>query len=238
MGGVTRSTVVLVSASPEETVRLGVLIGAALRAGDVLALHGDLGAGKTHLVRGLCAGMGLDDRAVASPTFVIMTEYARSRDAGGEGVVESAGAGATGDTPLVHMDAYRLRGGDDLESIGWERVLDGSSAVAIEWAERLGGALPDDDRTAHLGIEATGERVRRLTLHAPMAWTQRAPWRGVVAAARAQQAAVRCPVCGGASGVAVGNGPFCSERCRLADLHRWMSGAYTVSRPLREGDGA
>lgn len=237
MGDTPRSTIVLHSASPDETVRLGALVGAVLRAGDVLALHGDLGAGKTHLVRGLCAGMGLDDRAVASPTFVIMTEYAAARaPSGGARVVESAGAGSPGDTPLVHMDAYRLGGADDLESLGWERALDGSSVVAIEWAERLGAALPDDDRTGHLGIEATGEGTRRLTLHAPTGWTLRMPWLGVLAAARAQGAQARCALCGAPMSATAG--PFCSERCRLADLHRWMSGAYAVSRPLREGDGA
>jgi tRNA threonylcarbamoyladenosine biosynthesis protein TsaE len=149
---IVRPRLEIASVSPNHTARVGGAVGALLRAGDVLALHGDLGAGKTNLVRGIAAGMGLDERQVSSPTFVIVNEYtARASDARAEPV-----------GPLLHVDAYRLSGPDDLDSVGWERVMDGTAAVAVEWAERIagGGALGDEAFVGHVRPSGSREAGR------------------------------------------------------------------------------
>lgn len=111
--------------SPAEMIALGAALGRAAAAGDVFALNGPLGAGKTHLVKGLAAGLGVPpDEPVVSPTFVLMREYA-------------------GRLKLLHLDAYRLSSGDELRAIGWEELLETPGAVvAIEWAERVADAIP------------------------------------------------------------------------------------------------
>ena len=115
-----------VSHGLDSTVLLGEVIGGVLRGGDVLGLIGPLGAGKTQFVRGLARGMGLDESMVSSPTFVIVQEYeakplrstpdskdiAKGGTAGGQGLV------------LVHVDAYRIHSLDDLESAGWEDLVE------------------------------------------------------------------------------------------------------------------
>ncbi len=108
----------------EETMALGEAVGGMVIGGDVIALEGELGAGKTQFVRGVAKGMGLDERGVSSPTFVLVHEY----DDGVSGRV------------LVHLDAYRLNGPEDLESIGWdehEGGFGGDVVVAVEWATRM-----------------------------------------------------------------------------------------------------
>lgn len=232
-----RRTMSIISDAPERTHHAGALLGAILRAGDLLALHGDLGAGKTQLVRGLCIGLGLDESQVSSPTFVIMNEYTKPRSTAGRIIEANA---QPGDTPLIHMDAYRLRGTDDLDSIGWERAVDGESVVAIEWAERIKPALPDDDRLGHAILEHLADEVRRLTLHIPDAWTLREGWLSLRALSdqptpRSTQSAA-CPICSKNVPPTTDTWPFCSPRCRLADLDRWMTGQYTLSREIRHDD--
>ncbi len=140
------------TASHEETEALGAAIGAAARAGDIVALSGELGSGKTTLVRGIARGLGIDEREVTSPTFVIVHEHEGGR------------------VPLVHVDLYRLDP-EDVASTGWDETRR-SSLTTIEWPERLGSALPDDRldvRIEHRGgdereirVEATGTRSSRL----------------------------------------------------------------------------
>lgn len=129
--------------SEDETIALGAALGRVLRPGDVLALRGELGAGKTHFVRGVATGMGHDPGAVSSPTFVLVNEY------------ESRGA-----PPLVHVDAYRLRSAADLDALGWDRLTEGSCVVAVEWPERIDGELPH----TRLDVSFThvGEQERRI----------------------------------------------------------------------------
>lgn len=111
--------------SPAEMIALGAALGRVATAGDVFALNGPLGAGKTHLVKGLAQGLGVPpDEPVVSPTFVLMREY-------------------TGRLKLVHLDAYRLGSGDELRAIGWDELLESPGVVvAIEWAERVADAIP------------------------------------------------------------------------------------------------
>lgn len=127
--------------SAEETEALGRLLGTLLGSGDVVALSGELGAGKTVLVRGLVAGAGATGR-VASPTFTLIREY-------------------PGPVPVYHADLYRLESAAELEDIGLEELFDRPGIVVIEWAERAIDLLPP----THLWIALTfgpGEQERDL----------------------------------------------------------------------------
>ena len=125
------------SPSAEATFAAGRRLGEALRDEDaVLGLVGPLGAGKTLFVKGLAAGLGLDPGVVASPTFVIASEYPLP---GGGG------------RRLVHVDCYRLERVEELENAGWLDWLPPGSVVAVEWPDRIAGVLPPE----HLRIEIT-----------------------------------------------------------------------------------
>ena len=147
------STAVRRTTTPDETEALGEAIGRAAQPGDVVALWGELGSGKTTLVRGLARGLGIPDRAVTSPTFVIVHEHEGGR------------------IPLFHVDLYRLAPGD-APSTGWDEVLTYGGLTAIEWPDRVLRWLPADRidvRLRHVGgddreirIEATGPRSARL----------------------------------------------------------------------------
>jgi len=133
--------------SPEETLDLGRRIGRAANPGDVLALVGDLGAGKTVLAKGVAEGLGAASaREVVSPTFVLCREYLDGR------------------LPLYHFDAYRLRGAADLEGIGASEIFGGEGLSLVEWADRAPQALPAD--RLEVNLEVTGPESRRLTFEA------------------------------------------------------------------------
>ncbi len=135
--------------SEQETVALAARLGRVLAGGDVVALEGELGCGKTRFVGGLAAGMGLDPRDVASPSFIICREY-------------SADSRPT----LVHVDAFRLGGPQDLEGIGWEELLAAPDAVvAIEWANRIAAALPE--ARIDVAMEHAGPTSRLITITGP-----------------------------------------------------------------------
>jgi tRNA threonylcarbamoyladenosine biosynthesis protein TsaE len=130
--------------SVDETIDLGRRIGAALDARVAVGLVGDLGAGKTHLVRGIALGNGLSNPSdVASPTFVLVKEY-------------------TGKMPLYHLDAYRLTGDAELSALGFEEMLEEDAAVVIEWADRVRSLIPDD--ALWITITSPGETVRRFNI--------------------------------------------------------------------------
>ena len=132
------------SHSARETVALGRRIGLAARPGDVVALVGDLGSGKTRLAKGMAEGLGAASaREVTSPTFVICREYLGGR------------------IPFYHLDAYRLKGAADLEAVGSEEILSGDGLSAVEWADRAAGALPADH--LEIRLDVTGQTTRRLT---------------------------------------------------------------------------
>src|SRR5689334_6391603 len=115
-----------------------------LRGGECVALHGELGAGKTQFVRGLVRGLGGRGRAVSSPTFVLLNVYD-----GGRLVV-------------YHLDAYRVGGAEDFEGRGFGELLEQGGVVVVEWAERVAELLPA--RAIHVRIAATGERSRRIEI--------------------------------------------------------------------------
>lgn len=133
-------------ASPTEqsTEDLARALAGRLRAGMVVALHGELGAGKTRFVRGLARGLGHDPDEVSSPTFVLEHRYATS-----------------GATPLVHLDAYRMSGPAELAALGWDELIaEGRAVVAVEWAERIAAALPRDTVHVHLSHVRQGREIR------------------------------------------------------------------------------
>lgn len=111
--------------SPAETHRFGHSLAATLHSGAVLALAGDLGAGKTSLVQGILAGLGATE-AVASPTFPILHEY------------------RTGRLPVFHFDFYRLNRPEELLELGWEDYLERPGIVVVEWADKFPSLLPPD----------------------------------------------------------------------------------------------
>ena len=133
------------SNSSEETFEAGKALAKKLSPGDVLAFHGDLGAGKTVFVRGLAEGLGLDAR-VTSPTFTIVNEY--------EGTI-----------PLFHFDMYRLSGSDDLFEIGWEDYLTRGGICAVEWSEITEDAFPDN--TININIRKIDDNSREITIDIP-----------------------------------------------------------------------
>jgi tRNA threonylcarbamoyladenosine biosynthesis protein TsaE len=142
---------------PDEaaTEQAGSLLAAVLRVGDVVALSGDLGAGKTTLARGVLRALGLEGEA-PSPTFAIVQPYALPDVR----------------LPVWHVDLYRLEDADEVAELGLDEARD-ESALLIEWPERLGGALWSDALRLTLEI---GERgVRRLTAQVPPAWEGRWP---------------------------------------------------------------
>jgi tRNA threonylcarbamoyladenosine biosynthesis protein TsaE len=112
------------TAAADETEALGRRVGALLRAGDVVALSGDLGAGKTVMARGIAAGAGSAAR-VASPTFTLIREY-------------------PGPLPLFHADLYRIDAPAQLEDLGLDELFDRPAVIVIEWAERAGSLLPPE----------------------------------------------------------------------------------------------
>lgn len=207
--------------APEETVSLGEKIAAALKPGDVLLLEGDLGAGKTQLVRGLARGLHLDEAQVCSPTFVLMNVYR-----------------AIGSVALIHLDAYRLSGGDDLDSIGYDAATAKPCIVAIEWPSRLGERLAsfDRDRVITLHLTHAGEDLRHLLLQAPPAIAARPGFKPLRERSDTPAGPTTCPITGDSVPPDSPSWPFANPNARLADLHRWLTGGYTVSRELNEED--
>jgi len=143
-GGDRRLTqIVLTSSGARETRLVGRRLGQVLSVGDVVALSGDLGAGKTCFVQGLAEGMGIEG-VVTSPTFILMREH-------------------SGTPALCHADAYRLESPWELEDLGLEDIL-ARCVLAIEWAERVADALPEE--RVEVALTDDGDDRRRITLSA------------------------------------------------------------------------
>ena len=135
----------LVSSSAEQTREIGARLGRRLRPGDLVLLHGDLGAGKTTLAQGIARGLGVEGY-VQSPTFTLVNEH------------EGCAAGGAAVT-LYHLDLYRLAGEEDLESFGFDDYLAPPDGVSlIEWPERAVGRLPDTYLLVRLEPLAEGKR--------------------------------------------------------------------------------
>ncbi len=143
----------VITTSPEQTWRIGELLGARLSAGDTVCLYGELGAGKTSLSYGIALGLEVRTEYVTSPTFTFVNEY-------------------QGRVPFYHIDLYRLSDPGELENIGFERYIESDGATVIEWAERAEGELPAeclniylsvvDEKSRELGFFAEGERYEKM----------------------------------------------------------------------------
>ena len=117
----------VVSNSPEETIEVGRKVGSQLKGGEVVAICGALGSGKTHLIKGIASGVGAaESKKVTSPTFVIINEYKGRLD-------------------IYHIDAYRLDSISEFEMIGFDDYCQPQSVVLIEWADKIESALENID---------------------------------------------------------------------------------------------
>lgn len=149
-----RESMDIQTANEEDTIKLGEIIGKSLMPGSIIALRGDLGAGKTVLVKGIARGLGIEDEPV-SPTFVIMNAY-------------------EGSVPLYHFDLYRISGADELSGIGADEFLFGEGVSAVEWAERAGDVLPE--YTIYIDIKMPGpgsgvpENTREIRIEGKKEW--------------------------------------------------------------------
>ncbi len=153
------------SNSVDDTLALGELLGRLLAGGDVLALSGDLGSGKTTFIQGVARGTGRDPGAIKSPTFVLMREH-------------------RGATTLVHVDGYRLDGPVEAAWLDTELMFGPRRVTAVEWAERFNGLLPEDHLDIHLEHVSANRRRLHATATGPRATALIEQWQ---AARRAAQ---------------------------------------------------
>jgi tRNA threonylcarbamoyladenosine biosynthesis protein TsaE len=143
MSGVTTH----ISQNVAETEAIAANLARSFRGGEVVALHGDLGAGKTQFVRGLVRGLGGEPRSVSSPTFVLLNVY------------------DTGRLTVYHLDAYRTAGSEDFEAIGFAELLEQNGVVAVEWPERLQSLLPK--LAWHVRLTPVDETQRSIEITPP-----------------------------------------------------------------------
>ena len=129
-----------IAKEPQQTIEFATCLAEKLQPGDVIALEGDLGAGKTTFTKGLAAGLGIQ-RTVNSPTFTIIKEY-------------------QGRMPLYHMDVYRVR--DSFEDLGFDEYFEGSGVTVVEWAHLIKEQLPEEILTISLYHEE--EQSRRMVV--------------------------------------------------------------------------
>ena len=132
--------------SPEETQEIGVRLGQQLNPGDIVALIGDLGAGKTCLTQGIARGVGIyKDQIVNSPSYILINEY-------------------EGKMPVYHIDLYRLQHLEEIIDLGLEEYLEGDGICVIEWADRMGRLLPQN--CIHVRITGADEFTRTIEVDA------------------------------------------------------------------------
>ena len=123
--------------SPNETQALGEQLGKTLKQGDVIALIGDLGTGKTCLTQGIARGVGIaPNEIVSSPSYILINEY-------------------NGTIPIYHIDLYRLENSEEIAELGLSEYVEGNGICIIEWAERMADALPDTCIKIHITLGET-----------------------------------------------------------------------------------
>ena len=135
---------VILSKSASETIRIGKSIGSRLLPGDVVALVGELGAGKTQFIKGLAAGVGIGNPTyISSPSFTLINEY-------------------PGEIPFYHIDLFRLEREKEAEELGLEDYFQGGGITAIEWADKIISLLPKEMLFIHIAY--TGKNTRSLEI--------------------------------------------------------------------------
>ena len=132
----------VITNSASETRELGVRLAEQLKAGDVILMDGELGAGKSELARGVAKGLGVQE-TVTSPSFTILNVYESGR------------------VPLYHFDWYRLESAEELYELGMDEYLGGDGIALVEWPERCPDAVPEECLV--IRIKAEGENTRRIT---------------------------------------------------------------------------
>lgn len=134
----------LTSRGVEQTLAIGRALGGAAQSNDVIAISGPLGAGKTVLVKGIAAGLGVQEsRMVNSPTYVIVNEY-------------------DGRLHVYHVDVYRLGSPNELAALGFDEMCSSGGVVVVEWAERVRDLLPVDHLA--ISVQPSGQNERELTV--------------------------------------------------------------------------
>ncbi len=141
------ASIVIGTASADETRELGGALGALLGAGDVVALRGELGAGKTVLAQGIAVALGFDGY-VSSPTFVIVNEY--------RGLVD-----------IHHVDLYRISDEAEIDDLGYRELFFGDGVALVEWAGRGSSFLPDDRVDVHIDSAGRERRIFTITASGP-----------------------------------------------------------------------
>jgi len=130
--------------SSDETIALGEKIGVVLKPCDILGFYGELGSGKTTMIKGVALGLGVKEQdMVKSPSFVMINEY-------------------KGRYPIYHIDLYRVKNGEEILSIGFDDYLYGEGVCLIEWAEKAEGYLPEN--TIKIELEAISLEERKIAI--------------------------------------------------------------------------
>lgn len=122
---------ILISKSESETVRLGSDFARKLKAGNLVAMYGDLGSGKTQFAKGICSAFDVKE-VVNSPTFTIVNEYHGTLPGSKEAI------------RIFHIDLYRLKNMEEIFGIGFDEYLESGGICLVEWAEKLNGIIPDE----------------------------------------------------------------------------------------------
>lgn len=139
---------IMITHTAQETIEAGVYFAKKLRGGEILALNGDLGSGKTTFIKGLAQGLGIKEN-ITSPTFVLLKEYQTLKSNLRGGI-------------LVHVDAYRIERSEDIESVGIEDYFNHRDVIlAVEWAEKIKKILPKD--RINISFETLDENRRKIS---------------------------------------------------------------------------
>lgn len=139
-----RKTKEVVTSGPEDSMKWGARLAAHLKGGDIICLFGDLGSGKTTLVKGLARGLKINETNVNSPTFVLMNAY-------------------HGRVPLYHFDLYRIDEPKEIFNLGSEEFFYDDGVSVVEWADKLGRLLPEDCLMIHLQSQNENERLLKIS---------------------------------------------------------------------------
>ena len=143
----------LIASSPEETFAVGKELSARLSPGDVIALSGTLGSGKTQLTKGIASGLGITEN-LTSPTYTIVNEYFFT--------INNDQFSAGKENTFYHIDVYRLENEKDFEDIGGDEILNSNGICVIEWSERISNLLPPD--CIKISIKITGDSLREILI--------------------------------------------------------------------------
>jgi tRNA threonylcarbamoyladenosine biosynthesis protein TsaE len=136
------------SHSVRETERVAAELARTLAGGEVIALYGDLGAGKTQFTRGLLIGLGGNGHDVSSPTFVLLNVYDTARPG----------------LKIFHLDAYRVHSSDDFDAIGFSELLDQNGVVVVEWPSRVEDLLPRGATRINVHLDTVSAHGRRIRI--------------------------------------------------------------------------